>query len=417
MSGVPCGLYFYFINGQNLSETAIIGNCGAIQSAQLVPFVTEDDLKLYQIQYDINRFGDEEIYAQKFNLLSSIPVKRIENMETVKKELATFTVYDVQANVGGPVHWQNESRLYNYPYMFAYITDHLNSPLEVKYHLCSNNNSKLMVKNSISDRCSYGLYVEGYKGDTNGTMEAMISADAHEIPVSSNAYANWVASNKNQISQSVRNYQNNVMLQNQGIKQNYAFNTDTHGVKTIADGDASVISTMSGNVAGGVSNTGSTINAQTIQDQMKYNAVHNQAINNQGIQNQIGIFMATASDMKSVPNTMLSMGSDVYYGLINGDASVYLYRMGLTNEMYIRLGDYFALYGYKQNKIMDIKNIYRGRYYYNYIRTIGCNMKGSVPRKHIEKLKSIFNNGVTIWHMDRDGVEPLNWSKSDNYEV
>ena len=59
MSGIPCGLYFYFINGANLDETAILGNCGALQSAQLVPFIVEEDLKCYKIQYDVDRFGDE----------------------------------------------------------------------------------------------------------------------------------------------------------------------------------------------------------------------------------------------------------------------------------------------------------------------------------------------------------------------
>ena len=423
MSGIPCGLYFYFINGANLDETAIMGNCGAIQSAQLVPFIQEEDLKCYKIQYDVDRFGDEEIYAQKFNILSSINIKRVENIETVKKELATFTVYNIDKDVGGDVHWKNESRLYNYPYSFAYITDHLNPPLEIKYHLCGNNNAKLMVKNSISDRCSYGLYVENYKGDSNGTMEALVSTDAHEIPVSSNAYANWVATNKNQISQNVRNLQQSTLLQNQGISQNAQYDRQMNGVSAITNGVGGIIGTITSifnggaSLQGGISSIGNTLNASTRQNQIDFNSAHSQAINNQGVQAQISSYMAQASDMKSVPNTLISMGSDVYYGLINGDAKVYLYRMGLTNEMKIRLGDFFCMYGYKQNKVIDIKSIYRSRYYFNYIKTVGCNIKGDIPRKYMEEIKNIFNSGVTIWHMDRDGVEPLNWSKADNYEV
>ena len=73
------------------------------------------------------------------------------------------------------------------------------------------------------------------------------------------------------------------------------------------------------------------------------------------------------------------------------------------------------MFGYKQNKILkpDIRN----RYYFNYIKTVGANLKSiNIPRDHFEKLKGIFDNGVTIWHIDREGVEVGNISK-DNYEI
>ena len=140
-----------------------------------------------------------------------------------------------------------------------------------------------------------------------------------------------------------------------------------------------------------------------------------QQLNNQNTQNTINMAMAQANDMKSTPNTMISMGSDVYYGLDKGNKKVNLYRFGLTDEYYQKLGDYFAMFGYKQNKVMTINR--RNRHYYNYIKTIGVNIKSSgVPRNHIEEIKSIYNNGVTIWHIDREGVEVGNYSM-DNYEV
>ena len=62
MYGLPCGLYFYYMNsnlpGWTYQETSIIGNCPAIQSVQYVPFIEEEDLGLFKIPYDIERFGD-----------------------------------------------------------------------------------------------------------------------------------------------------------------------------------------------------------------------------------------------------------------------------------------------------------------------------------------------------------------------
>ena len=66
---------------------------------------------------------------------------------------------NLSKNIGGALSWKNESRLYNYPYSFAMISDHLNPPMEVKYHLVPSNTATLKVRNTISDRCSYGLFI------------------------------------------------------------------------------------------------------------------------------------------------------------------------------------------------------------------------------------------------------------------
>ena len=411
--GLPCGLYFYFINEQTSEDTnyfldtRILGNCGAIQSVQYVPFITDEDLTLYKIRYDINRFGDDQSFSQKFRDLEDINVYRIDSIDDIKKDLGEFKCYEPEKSIGGDtVNWRNESRLYNYPYMFGYITDHLNPPMEVKYHLCPENINMLRVKNTISDRCSYGLYIDGYKGDFNGTMEAMVSGDAHEIPCSSSPYNTWVASNKNQIAQNIKNMQASTMLQNQGVSM--------QKTKTQWDSGLSMVGGAIDLFGGGGGDTIAT-SAVNLYYADKEAALQTQ-MNNQNVQNSINMALASSNDMKSVPNTMVSMGSDVYYGLANGQYGVYYYRMGLHEEVYKRLGDYFHMYGYKQNKVLPIFNMTRSRYYFNYIKTIGCNITGDIPRKYLNKLKSIFDNGVTLWHADRD-IIIQEYNNGDNYEV
>lgn len=409
--GLPCALYFYLIDVDDIdnyiNNTSILGNCSAIQSVQLTPFLDKNDLNLKQIKYDVDRFGDETNFKQVLDDDGSINVLRIDGILKTHKTLNTFKCYTPQKSIGGSLNWRNESRLYNYPYMFAFITDHLNPPMEVKYHLCKANKNTLKVKNSISDRCSYGLYVDGYKNDNNGTLEAMISTDAHEIPCSSNAYNSWVASNKNQITQNIKNMQMSTMLQNQGISQQ----TMVNGLQGVVNGVGGVVGGLMGDVSsltGGINSAIGTVgNVLASKNQI--------ALNNRNVQNSIQNAMAQANDMKSIPNSMISMGSDVFYGLVNGEYGLYMYRYGLNIEMYKKLGDYFAMFGYKQNKILT-PNI-RNRYYYNYIKTVGANLKSNqIPRTHFEQLKSIFDNGVTIWHIDRKGVTVGDISK-DNYEV
>ena len=407
--GLPCALYFYYmgddINAGNEYENwnteftnAVLGNCSAIQSVQYVPFLRKDDMQLNAVPYDVARFG--QLQASHPKLDYAPYVYRIKALTNQVKTLGSFKCYEPQKSIGGKRSWKNESRLYNYPYQFAMITDHLNKPMEVKYHLVPNNNAEIKVLNTISDRCSYGLYVEGYKGD-NGRMEAMVSTEAHELPCSSSAYNQWYASNKNQVAQNVANMSETAFLNNGNIANNQKFNIVNTGLNSVGN-------LLTGNILGAIGSV-----SQGFQNNMNMN--FQQRMNNVGVQQQVAMNMALGQDLRSTPNTMISMGSDVYYGLAKGNYQLDLYRFGLTNEYYNKLGDYFAMYGYKQNRVMTI-NI-ANRYYYNYIKTVGVNIFGEkIPRNHLEKIKQIFDNGVTIWHTYRDGVTVGDYSM-DNKEV
>ena len=407
--GLPCALYFYYmgddINAGNEYENwnteytnAVLGNCSAIQSVQYVPFLRKDDLNLLAVPYDVARFG--QLQASHPKLDYAPYVYRIKALTTQVKTLGSFIPYKPTKTIGGERNWRNESRLYNYPYNFAMITDHLNPPMEIKYHLVPNNKGDIKVLQTISDRCSYGLFVEGYKGD-NGQLEAMVSGEAHELPCSSSAYNQWYASNKNQIAQNVSNMSQTAFLNNQNISQNQQYNILNSTVGAIGNALSMNWGGVANSVIGGFQNNMN----MNFQKQM----------NNVGVQQQIAMNMAQGQDMRNTPNTMISMGSDVYYGLAKGNYQLDLYRFGLTEEYNRKLGDYFAMYGYKQNRVMTINT--QDRYYYNYIKTVGVNIEATnIPRNHLEEIKSIFDNGVTIWHTFREGVTVGDISK-DNKEV
>lgn len=395
--GLPCALYFYYLNNQlpewktELSG-GILGNCPAIQSVQYVPFLEPMDMDINSVEYDTERFGSIEGIRPTLN--ATPLVYRVKALINNIKTLGTFTCYKPKKSIGGEIDWRNESRLYNYPYSFAMLTDNLNTPIEIQYHLCKANKNTIKVRSTISDRCSYGIYVDGYKNDTNGKMEAMVSGDAHELPCSSSAYNQWYASNKNQVTQNVLNESQMSFIQNSSLQKQLIPN---------------MLSQVTFNPLNAFQ-SGMSMTVGNIQNQTQ------QQLNRQSVQNSVAMAMATSKDMKNTPNTMLSMGSDVYYGLDKGEKKVNLYRFGLTIDYYKRLGDYFAMFGYKQNKVMPINR--RSRNFFNYIKTVGVNIKSSgVPRNYVEELKSIYDNGVTIWHIDRKDFNFVGDYSKDNYEV
>ena len=97
---------------------------------------------------------------------------------------------------------------------------------------------------------------------------------------------------------------------------------------------------------------------------------------------------------------------DVIYSM--NETTFTAYQMSIKEE-YARIIDgYFSMFGYKVNSV-KIPNI-TGRTYWNYVKTIGCNIIGDIPQNDLQKIKDIFNNGVTFWH---DPTKFLDYSQNN----
>ena len=88
--------------------------------------------------------------------------------------------------------------------------------------------------------------------------------------------------------------------------------------------------------------------------------------------------------------------------------SFYLYKKSIKEEYARVIDDYFSMYGYKVNSV-KVPNI-TGRTNWNYVKTIGCNFTGDIPQEDIEKIRNLFNNGITFWHNEQNF---LNYSASN----
>lgn len=59
------------------------------------------------------------------------------------------------------------------------------------------------------------------------------------------------------------------------------------------------------------------------------------------------------------------------------------------------IDDYFTMYGYQVNKVKFPQM--SSRPYFNYVQTVDINIVGGIPSDDMITLKSVFNNGVTLW--------------------
>lgn len=62
------------------------------------------------------------------------------------------------------------------------------------------------------------------------------------------------------------------------------------------------------------------------------------------------------------------------------------------------IDDYLDVYGYQINEIGTISSWTNTRSNWNYLQVANCNIKVPAPNDDFNKLKQMFENGVTIWH-------------------
>ena len=84
------------------------------------------------------------------------------------------------------------------------------------------------------------------------------------------------------------------------------------------------------------------------------------------------------------------------------------YQMSIKSEFAQIIDKYFDMFGYKVNNV-KIPNI-TGRRYWNYVKTIDCNIEGDIPMTDLEIIRQMFNNGVTLWH---DVTKMYDYSQSN----
>ena len=96
---------------------------------------------------------------------------------------------------------------------------------------------------------------------------------------------------------------------------------------------------------------------------------------------------------------------DLNYSMAN-EGGITLYFMSIKKEYAEIIDGYFDRYGYKVNEFKVPQ--FNCRHYWNYIKTIECNIEGNIPQDALIKIKNIFDNGITFWH-DTDKMEDYDY--------
>ena len=261
---------------------------------------------------------------------------------------------------------ENEPKLYTYPYFFYEITDHRSEPLIVKNENIPFNRD-IKIKQSLGVQQKSKVWVDNLLGD-NGKDYASINNGVDELPLFNNDYASYLAQSKA---------------------------SATAGVAVSLG--ASILTAGIGFATGGV---GFALGA-------------GQAI---GIGQQIASEIIKKQDLKATPDTIRKQGNNIEFDLLDNNIEYQIITKQILVEFREKVWKYFFHYGYKCNDFK--KPNLKSRYYFNYIKTIGANIKTNINSEYKNELMNIFNNGITIWHFrDVNTFKGVNNYDYENVEM
>ena len=257
-----------------------------------------------------------------------------------------------QLGIGNNKYTPKNNKLLTGEYVYI-LADNMNgSTAKYNYEYFTNPSScTFQCWASISAGCSMKTFPQNYKGITNNYQEGITNGKLPICSWTSDIYTNWLTQN--------------------GV------NIGVNAVKSVGTALAGVAVASTGVVSGGV---GTAVGMGMMMSGL------------QGITNSL----TEVYEHSLAPDTADGNLNNGDINFSSGYESPRFYKMTIRKEYAQCIDSYFSMYGYKVNSL-KLPNI-RGRLNWNYVKTIGCNLIGDIPQIDLQKIKELFDNGITLWH-------------------
>lgn len=253
------------------------------------------------------------------------------------------------------------NKLYTYPYKYLKATNHTGNIANYRYENFSNNDCNFEVHCTITPNPEGYIYPNNYLNFADAVDEGVSINDFPKGGYVSDQYKAWLAQTANSRT-----------LQMLGIGASAV--VGVAGLMTGAGGmmlaSATTMTTAQATAFGaGVAGLASSFKqASNMYAQKKDRIVNSQ--------------QATGNKSNAVVHEM-----NYHY--------IALYRMCIKPYFAKKIDDYFTKYGYAINEL-GYPNP-KARPHFTFIKTVGCDVKASLPSQLVEQINSIHDNGITFW--------------------
>lgn len=316
---------------------------------------------------DTNQFVFDVVNL-KSDIGSIMEVQKITTFSALSKEVSTNKYKLNNVDVSNV----KESKLLMYPYTVLVLDDFKGNRQEFKLEYIESKQLLLRWKGSVGISNFNTIAPSNYNKEQNSNLslqtsneDALISDQPNDVPILADMLSAYLQGEKN----SIKNRQSQLQF-------NSMANLIGQGASTIA-------STATGNYLG-------TFAGLTNMVQGAGNTVYElQGIN------------AKMKDINNIPPQLQKQGSNTNYNYGNRYNGVFAMIKQIKPEYKKILEDFFHMFGYKTNEL-KIPNFHT-RQHFNYIETKSCTITGNFNNNDLQKLKNVFDNGITLWHTNDIG--------------
>ena len=280
---------------------------------------------------------------------------------------ATVDISKSKRTTGGIGNYKSvkNNKLYTYPYNFLYVTNLNGSGAAFPYEYFQSDNCDFGLAGDMSCNPQIFLYPKKYKGVEANYNEKMVMEGFPQCSYNTDAFKAWLAQNA------------------LGTLFNVAGGAAAIGSASVASSIAGTSAATTAAIAAGSVSAGAAAfpfalvgGALMIANQLSSVVTHltlpDQANNTQG------------------NSAMVAVGIKDFAFM----------HMHIRPEFAEIIDEYWNVYGYPCHRVKK-PNI-SSRRHWNYVKTIGVNITGSIPANDMVKIKSVYDNGVTFW---RNGSE------------
>lgn len=272
------------------------------------------------------------------------------------------------------------NKLRTYPYLYLGFNPQNGTKNIYRYEDFANGTPSFKIISEINPNPTIQFIPQNYRGVSGDNVNDSSTMGGYpNVSYTTDVYNIWLAQNSEIIN-----------LQMEQEQYNYEISAIKGGINMTQG----LVSAGTGNVSGVTDTVNSTL------DLMSLDKNHEYYIKNQ---------MAQVEKQKLLPNsaTMGSSNSTLLgYDLMTNQIFA---RYNIKQEYAKRIDNYFSMFGYLTNdvKLPNLNN----RSNWNYVKTIGANIIGNIPQMDLQMLKTMFDNGITLWHTTTNF---LDYSQNNN---
>lgn len=250
-------------------------------------------------------------------------------------------------------------KLFTYPYVCLHMSNNSGAYVDLRQEFF--NSTEMVFKACAPLSCNPKMYIfaENYKGQNLNNIDCVNFSSFPQCAVSIDSYKAWLA--QTGAAQTVS------AVKEVGESKGFTFS------ETVTDFMAGALASIAGGTGGG-SFLG------TITNSLRKNT-------------------------QAYIQPPTSIGTQGGGSLLQVNlCGVHAWRYTIRREFVKKIDDFLSMFGYKLNQFGSPSYYMHTRKRYNYVKCKNCNiLQGSVDAGAMPKLRSIFENGCTVWHVDDIG--------------